>query len=133
MNYPATRTKSTALGKCYPIRGPTKQKDISIEKDRKKSYRVKLHFSVFDSRRAQLKCRLLTGTYTLQSNKAVFNQHLVDPTCQLCKGLQKTANTFLRSVLHMVKPGKSISLRLMKFPKDYLSMCHPQRCSRGLS
>ena len=51
--------------------------------------------SVFYSRRAQLKCRLLTGTYTLQSNKAVFNQHLVDPTCKLCKGAPENRQHFL--------------------------------------
>ena len=51
--------------------------------------------SVFDSRRAQLKCCLLTGTYTLQSNKAVFNQHLVDPTCKLCKGAPENRQLFL--------------------------------------
>ena len=34
--------------------------------------------SIHDSRRAQLNCRLLTGTYTLQSNRAVFNQFAVD-------------------------------------------------------
>ena len=36
------------------------------------------------SRRAQLKCKLLTGSYTLQANRAVFNQFQVDPTCKLC-------------------------------------------------
>ena len=51
--------------------------------------------SVFDSKRAQLKCRLLTGTYTLQNNKAVFNQHLVDPTCKLCKGAPEHRQHFL--------------------------------------
>ena len=51
--------------------------------------------NVYDSRRAQTKCRLLTGTYTLQSNKAVFNQHAVDPTCKLCRGAPETRQHFL--------------------------------------
>ncbi|MEW8547407.1 MAG: reverse transcriptase domain-containing protein, partial [Candidatus Thiodiazotropha sp.] len=51
--------------------------------------------SVHDSRRAQVKCRLLTGTYTLQSNKAVFNQHSVDPTCKICKSAPETRQHFL--------------------------------------
>ena len=51
--------------------------------------------NVYDSRRAQAKCRLLTGTYTLQSNKAVFNQHAVDPTCKLCHGAPETRQHFL--------------------------------------
>ena len=35
--------------------------------------------------RAEVKARFLTGTYTLQGNRAAFNQHNVDPTCKLCK------------------------------------------------
>ena len=38
--------------------------------------------NVHDSQRAQLKSRLLTGTYTLQSNRAVFSQFAVDPSCK---------------------------------------------------
>ena len=41
--------------------------------------------NIHDSRRAQLHCRILTSTYTLQSNRAVFNQFAVDPTCKLCE------------------------------------------------
>ena len=33
-----------------------------------------------DNKRSELKVKLLLGTYTLQSNKSVFNQHGVDPT-----------------------------------------------------
>ena len=51
--------------------------------------------NVYDSRRGQTICRLLTGTYTLQSNKAVFNQHAVDPTCKLCRGGPETRQHFL--------------------------------------
>ena len=39
--------------------------------------------SIYDSRRAKLKCRLLTGTYILQGNRAAFNQYQVNPTCRL--------------------------------------------------
>ena len=51
--------------------------------------------SVYDSKRAQTKCRLLTGTYTLQSNRAVFNQHAVDATCKLCRSAPETRQHFL--------------------------------------
>ena len=37
----------------------------------------------FTGRRAQLKCRLLTGTYILQGNRAVLNQYQVGPTCRI--------------------------------------------------
>ena len=33
-----------------------------------------VHDNIHDSRRTQLKCRLLTGKYTLKSNRAMFNQ-----------------------------------------------------------
>jgi len=37
-----------------------------------------------ETRQSIQKARLLTGTYTLQASKAVFNQYGVDPTCLLC-------------------------------------------------
>lgn len=46
--------------------------------------------NVIDNKRAQLKCKLLTGTYILQGNRAVFNQHAVDPTCKLCNSAPET-------------------------------------------
>ena len=42
--------------------------------------------SVNDSRRAQLKCKLLTGTYILQANSAVYNRYQVETTCKLFCG-----------------------------------------------
>ena len=36
-----------------------------------------------DVEQAAIKAKILTGTYTLQSNRAKFNQHEVDPTCLL--------------------------------------------------
>ena len=51
--------------------------------------------NVYDSRRAQTKCRLLTGTYTLQSNRTVFEQHAVDPTSKLCCSVVEPRQHFL--------------------------------------
>ena len=39
---------------------------------------------IYDSRRAQLKCKILTGTYHLQGNRAAFNQYQVNATSRLC-------------------------------------------------
>ena len=39
--------------------------------------------------------RLLTGTYTLQSNRAKFNQFNVSPICQLCNKKSETRKHFL--------------------------------------
>ena len=51
--------------------------------------------NVHDSIRAQVKCRLLTGTYILQGNRAAFNQFVVDSTCKLCSSLPETRQHFL--------------------------------------
>ena len=51
--------------------------------------------SIYDSRRVQMKCLLLTSTYTFQSNRAVFNQHAVDATCKLCCSAPETCQQFL--------------------------------------
>ena len=37
-----------------------------------------------ETRKATQKARLLTGTYTLQTNKAAFNQFAIEATCPLC-------------------------------------------------
>ena len=64
------------VGKCHPIWSTVRN-------------------SVSDSRRVQLKCKLLTGTYILQSGRAVFNQHQVDPTCKRCTGILDTRQHFI--------------------------------------
>ena len=64
------------VSKCHPI-GSTVRKSVN------------------DSRRAQLKCKLLTGTYILQANRAVFNQYQVDPTCKLCSVAPETRQHFV--------------------------------------
>ena len=38
-----------------------------------------------DVRAASIKAKLLTGSYTLQANRARFNQYDVNPTCIVCK------------------------------------------------
>ena len=45
----------------------------------------------------KLKQRLVTGTYTLQSNRAKFNQFNVSPVCQLCNKHPETREHFLTS------------------------------------
>ena len=61
--------------------------------------------NVHDSRRAQLKSHLLTGTYTLQGNRAVFNQFAVDPKCKLSEKSPETRQHCLAEfqTLHPVR------------------------------
>ena len=51
--------------------------------------------NIHDSRRAQIKCKLLTGTYILQANRAAFNQYAVKPTCKLCQVAPETRQHFV--------------------------------------
>ena len=51
--------------------------------------------NVTERRRAQLKCKLLTGSYILQANRAVFNQFQVDPTCKLCCAAPETPQHYI--------------------------------------
>ena len=48
--------------------------------------------NVHDSKRAQIKCRLLTGTYIF--HRAVFNQHAMSPACQLCSIVPRDQTAF---------------------------------------
>ena len=41
--------------------------------------------NVHDSKRAELKVKILTGSYILQANRSCFNQYAIDPNCKLCK------------------------------------------------
>jgi hypothetical protein len=50
-----------------------------------------------DIQRAEIKARLLTGTYTLQANRARFNQNDVDGTCKLCNKGIETREHFIAS------------------------------------
>jgi hypothetical protein len=49
------------------------------------------------TRRAHIRAKLLTGTYTLQANRSRFNQNEVDPTCKLCSQGPEDREHFLAS------------------------------------
>ena len=66
----------------------------------------KVRNSIYDSRRAQLKCRLLTGTYILQGNRAAFNQYQVNPTCRLCSVAPENRQHFI-SECSLLNPERS--------------------------
>lgn len=57
--------------------------------------RATVRNSIIDNRLAQLKCKLLSGTYTLQGNRAAFNQYTVDATCKLSLAAPETRQHFL--------------------------------------
>jgi hypothetical protein len=56
-----------------------------------KSTKPKFH----EVQRSEIKARLLTGTYILQTNASKFNQNDVKATCKLCKAEDETLEHFL--------------------------------------
>ena len=67
-----------------------------------------------DNKRAQLKCKLLTGTYILQGNRAVFNQHSVDPTCKLCTIAPETRQHFIAECPAFVTERCELTEKLLR-------------------
>ncbi|MCW4345831.1 MAG: reverse transcriptase family protein [Candidatus Thiodiazotropha endolucinida] len=51
--------------------------------------------NIQDNRRAELKVRVLTGTYILQANRSCFNQYAVDPTCKVCQAEPEDREHFI--------------------------------------
>ena len=51
--------------------------------------------TIFDNKRAHLKCKVLTGTSILQGHRAAFNQYTVDATCKLCLAAPETRHHFI--------------------------------------
>ena len=51
--------------------------------------------NIHDSRRAQIKCKLLMDTYILQANRAAFNQYAMNSTCKLCSASPETWEHFI--------------------------------------
>ena len=72
--------------------------------------------SIYDSRRAQLKCRLLTGTYILQGNRAAFNQYQVNPTCRLCSVAPENRQHFISECLFLNPERSDYIEKLLKNP-----------------
>ena len=72
--------------------------------------------SIYDSRRAQLKSKLLTGTYILQGNRAVVNQFQVNPTCRLCTADSETRQHFISECSFLNNERAAYSEKLLKNP-----------------
>lgn len=52
-------------------------------------------FSPQGTRHSIIRAKLLVGVYTLQANRANFNQHEVDPTCKMCGAAPEDRVQFL--------------------------------------
>ena len=72
--------------------------------------------SIHDSRRAQLKSKLLTGTYILQGNRAAFNQYQVNSTCNLCTAAPETRQHFISECTFLRPERSTYTEKLLKNP-----------------
>ena len=54
--------------------------------------------NIQDIRRIPTQLKIVTGTYILQTNRAVYSKHLISATCNLCRNADETLQHF---VLHM--------------------------------
>ena len=70
--------------------------------------------SIYESRRAQLKSILLTGTYILQGNRAVFNQFQVNPTCRFRTADLETWQHFISECSFLNNERAAYSEKLLK-------------------
>ena len=69
-----------------------------------------------DSRRAQIKSKLLTGTYILQGNRAALNQYQVNLTCKLCSAAPETRQHFISECDFLEKERTDYIEKLQKLP-----------------
>ena len=72
--------------------------------------------SIHDSRRAQLKSKLLTGTYILQGNRAAFNQYQVNSICKLCSAAPETRQHFISECAFLQTERSNYTDQLLKNP-----------------
>jgi hypothetical protein len=68
-------------------------------------------------KQAEVKAIILTNTYTLQSNRAKYNQHMVNDTCQLCKTGTKDREHFILKC----KSLEHVRQKYIQNLQDYLS------------
>ena len=71
---------------------------------------------------ASYRAKMLTGSYILQSNRARFNQHEVDPTCPLCSAATEDIPTSSRSALPSSLPMTNTSQPFPTSVKVWISL-----------
>ena len=67
----------------------------------KKHWLIQHICKVRDVSRLRAKLKLVTGTYTLQVNRAKFNQSEVDPTCMVCRQDPDNNRALLADMSHI--------------------------------
>ena len=84
-----------------------------------------------DVKKAQVKAKLITNTYSLQSLRAKYNQHAVKPTCIIC-------NEGDEDIEHFILKCKGLNTTRMMYLKKLQSLINSikgggyQRLEKGL-
>jgi hypothetical protein len=68
--------------------------------------------NIQDIQRAELKARIITGTYILQANRARFNQNEVDSTCKICKKSPETREHFIAACQELAQPRRAFNRKV---------------------
>ena len=56
--------------------------------------------NIQDIRRIPTRLKIVTGTYILQTNRAVYSTHLISATCNLCRNADETLQHLYYAVRH---------------------------------
>ncbi|MEW8548514.1 MAG: reverse transcriptase domain-containing protein, partial [Candidatus Thiodiazotropha sp.] len=75
---------------------------------------------VRDVTRIHVKLKLVTGTYILQTNRAIFNQNQVSPVCMLCHAADETTHHFLLSCSALESVRQPVLLEIQNIYVKYL-------------
>ena len=86
----------------------------------KKHWLIQHTREVRDVTRLKTKLKLATGSYTLQVNRACFNQNQVEPTCLICHNGDETAEHFILSCNALAEVRKPMLDRLMVLAMDLI-------------
>ena len=86
----------------------------------KKHWLIQHTREVRDVTRLKTKLKLVTGSYSLQVNRACFNQNQIDPTCMICHKGDETAEHFILSCDALAEVRKPMLDRLMVLAKDLI-------------
>ena len=79
--------------------------------------------NIQDIRRAQIKCKILTGAYVFQANRANFNQYKVDPTCKFCEKESEDRDHFISCCESL----REVHAQYTRLVKELLNGCE-ERC-----
>ncbi|CAC5407004.1 unnamed protein product [Mytilus coruscus] len=67
----------------------------------------------YDIKKAELKCKLVTGNYMLRGTKAKFSRNTVLPYCKLCRDSDETIEHFLLKIISLSDVRQRYMVKLL--------------------